>query len=159
MIFPGLFHELKTQSKYPEMFYDIKSSPSRYELPSYINADKLIEEIRSSVASALVFIHTWILENSHLDACKNLLEKQYLDYASFFEEILSFIISVEVNSNVRDLAYDLRSSIKKISQHLGSYHGSMKEIVFRTYDILTIISVIMYATRLCNMMSMTYSPE
>ena len=152
VIFPGLLHELRSKCKYPEMFSDVVSTPSRYELPSYLDADKLTEEIRSTVASALVFIHTWIGEYSSQDSamsdvCKGLLEENHPSYGCFFERMLSFIISIEINGDVKDLAHNLKISVKKISQYLGPYHGAMNETIFKTYHILVVIVMLLYLNR------------
>lgn len=145
-IFPGLFHELKIKSKHPDIFKDIKSAPSRYLLPQNINADNLIKKIKSSISTSLLFIHTWIEENNQQD----LLNNEYSDYNSFFEQILLFIINNESNQTIKDLAIDIKASISKYYKYLGSYHGSMKEIIFKRHDLGNFILFMIYSALLCN---------
>lgn len=149
VVFPGLFHELRIKSKYPQMFDNIASAPSRYKLPSYIDADKLIEEIITSVANSLIFIHTWIRENTLLkELTDKLLQSQYPTYEVFFEQLLSFIIGIESDNNIKDLACDFRTSIRKISQYLGPYHGHKGMNVYKTHDIVMAAVLLLYISRL-----------
>lgn len=148
IIFSGLFHELKTRTKYPEMFVDTISAPSRYELPSYIDSDKLTDEIRDTVSSTLVFIHTWIKENNtDLSLlCTFLLENKFDTYEQFFDSAFSIIIGSEDNPTIKDIACGLRDSVKRIYQYLGPFHGTFENIVFKTQDVLIcVMMIVIYA--------------
>ena len=143
LIVPGLLHELKVQSKYPEMFINIMTSPSLYELPSYIIADKLTHELRSLLATSLLFIHVWASENHYVDDnLRNIIDFSYLSYEDFFNDILKFIINTESRSEIRNIAIDLKRSLRKIFPYLGVFHGNLKHIVHKTSDIISAVSTI-----------------
>lgn len=139
LLVPGLLHQLKIRSKYPEMFDAIVSAPSLYELPSYIISDTLTEELRFILAKSLVFIHTWFGENPQFTT--NILDSPYKNYSDFFTEILSFIITSECDPHIRDIAIDIKKSIVKISHYLGSYHGNLNSIIHPTRDIMAVIII------------------
>jgi hypothetical protein len=139
LLVPGLLHQLIIRSNYPEMFKNIVSAPSRYDLPSYIISDKLTEELRSVLARSLVFIHTWFKD--HPQSNSDPLDSSYESYSDFFTEILSFIINNEHDPQIRDIAVDLKQSIRKISQYLGSYHGNLNHIVHPTSNIMSTIMI------------------
>jgi hypothetical protein len=143
LIFPGLFHELKTHCKYSEMFDEAISSPSCYKLPDYISPDKLIEELRSTLANTLVFIHTWCNENS-TPTITSLLNSKYEIYEQFFDAILSFILVNELQQPIKDLAYDLKNSVKKIYSYLGPYHTNLKQCVYNTHQIIMALITVIY---------------
>lgn len=137
LIFPGLFHELKSKTKFHTLFVDKESSPSRYKLPSFIDCDKLLSKFRDIIPRSLVFIHTWMRE--HTQFSDDFLELFFDTYQSFFEHAFSKIISSETNTNVRDIAVDLSLSMKQIYPYLGSYQGSLANCVYRTNDIIAIM--------------------
>ena len=140
LIIPGLLHELKVKSKYPEMFENVITAPSLYQLPSYIIADKLTDELRSTLARTLLFVHTWTFENSNLHN-NTLIASPYDTYEDFFNETLKFIINNEHNSRIRNIAIDLKQSIRQISPYLGVYHGNLEHIIHDTNDIIPVLSI------------------
>lgn len=139
LVVPGLLHELKVRSHCSEMFKNIVTVPSLYELPSYIIADKLIEEIRSIVARCLLFVHTWV--NEHPELNNAMLDSEYETYGDFFFETLEFIINNERNSQIRNIAVDLKQCVIKISPYLGLYDGNLGHLVHRTQDILSTAAI------------------
>lgn len=144
LIFPGLFHELKHNSKYPEMFDGAISAPSLYQLPRYISPTKLTEQLRTDLADGLLFIHTWCEEHFN-QTIKDLLEVKYDTYEEFFNTMLMFIISLEPDDSIRDLAIDIKTSIKKISIYLGPYHGNLRNSVFNKQNLVqTIILLLVF---------------
>lgn len=134
LIFPGLFHELKTHCKYPEMFTGTVSAPSCYQLPDYISPTKLIQQLRTDLADALLFIHTWCQEH-HNETVKQLLETNYDTYDQFFGTILMFIINSESTESIRDIAVDIKSSLRKLAFYLGPYHGNLQHCVANTQHV------------------------
>lgn len=141
LIFPGLFHELKIHCKYPEMFNGTISAPSRYELPNYISPTKLVEQLRTDLADGMLFIHTWVEEHSN-ETTKQLLETNYDTYERFFETMLTFIIRTELDESVREIAIDIKTSIRKISSYLGPYHGNLRHSVINTKQFIEAIIVL-----------------
>lgn len=142
LIFPGLYHELKIHCKYPEMFNGTKSAPSCYQLPNYIYPTKLVEQLRTDLADGLLFIHTWCEEHSN-ETTKELLETKYDTYEHFFETILMFIIRTELDESVREIAIDIKTSIRKISSYLGPYHGNLLHSVINTKQFIEAIIVLL----------------
>jgi len=148
MIFSGLLHELRTHTKHPQMFSNICSAPSKYKLPTHIDADKLIDEIRTNLASCLIFIHTWISERLILNEgdlsmkCEHLLNCRFDTYESFFDSAFSLIIGAEKEVNIKDVACSLRSSVGRIYRYLGIFNGNMAESVYKTENVITCISAL-----------------
>ena len=156
VIFPGLFHELKTRSKYPEMFANTISSPSRYTLPSYISPDKLTEELRTVLSSAFIFIHTWIHENMNETNSKmqaEIYDNEYIIYEEFFETIFPMIIANESDAIIRDTAIDLHASLQRLYPYLGSYHGNLANCVFAARDLLLAFVYLYYMSLVCSRLS------
>lgn len=135
IIIPGVFHELKIHSKYPEMFEGVESAPSNYRLPVHIVADKLTEDLRCVLANALVFIHTWNVENPE-HSLDTLLEQEYKTYQGFFEATLEHILKFETEDSIKELATELKYALRKIQRYLGPYNGSLYKSIFKTQDIL-----------------------
>lgn len=146
IIFPAFFNELRTKTAFPDFFIDTQSTTSRFRLPSYINTDKLLDEIRIILPSALVFIHTWIRENS----ADKLLTTTFATYEDFFEAAFSTIISTEPNTHIRNIAINLNLSMKNIYEYLGSYHGNLSSCVYKTSDIVAAIMMLVYAAHILN---------
>lgn len=140
ILFPGVFHELKTQCKYPEMFNGTISAPSLYKLPLDICPTKLTEELRSTLADALLFIHTWYLEHPN----NKLIDLEYNNYKDFFNVELNEIINTELDGAVVQTAIDMKHNINKIEQYLGVYHGNLKYSIYNTQDLTRALIFLMY---------------
>ena len=132
---PGLFQELKRQCKYPSMFQDANPPRINYELSEHIIADKLIEELRVTLANALVFIHTWISEHP-LDITESLRKKTYDTYPNFFETMFNEILLNETEDEIIDLTNDLKQAVRKIRMYLGPYNGPLNDSIYKTTEIL-----------------------
>ena len=145
LIFPGLFHELKTLSKYPEMFTGTISAPSRYQLPNYICPDKLTEQLRITLADAFVFIHTWCEEHPNT-VTQTFLDRPYTHYNEFFPTMFKVIRSQESDPSIRDIAINLEKSVKRISPYLGVYHGNLKYSVLKTKEVINAMIFILCLT-------------
>ena len=143
IIFPGLFHELSTIGSSPDFFAGTKSSVSRYQLPSHISAPALLDEIRSALSNALLFIHSWMSENSPR-RYKELLGAEFATYQEFFSDAFSMISDEELSVNVRDMTDSIRSSVEKISCYLGPYHGSLSNCVHKNKDISSVFIILSY---------------
>lgn len=139
LIFPGLFHSLRTRTKWPKMFEGTISAPSLYTLPSYISADKLTHELRGTLARTLIFIHSWFHEHP---LYISVLNHEYVNYEEFFSIVLSFIIKVESDDSIREIAVELKQSIKLINLYLGSYHGNLGYAVHSNEDVVNALIVI-----------------
>jgi len=131
ILFPGLLHELHINSSNKNIYQNIQTSPSKYKLPSYINADRLIENLRTIIGSTLIFVVTWLTENSPV-----LLNLVYNDYETFFISILSYIITNEKNQSVINLAFSLKQDIINISCYLGSYHSYFPNNIIKTQTVI-----------------------
>jgi len=143
LIFPGLLYELKTHTKWPEIFDGVISSPSQYKLPSYLFVDKLIEELRNTLAEALIFIHTWINEHPS-DESNGLINAVYDTYEDFFIKLLSFIIMKEPTQIITEIAIDLKYSIKRLKEYLGPYHGNLKYSIYKIQDVTSAVILLFY---------------
>jgi hypothetical protein len=148
ILFPGLFHELRTQTKWPKMFENTISTPSLYTLPSYISADKLIHELRTTLASSLVFIHSWFQEHSFY---LSVLDHKYSTYEDFFNITLSLIIGMEDEDHIREIACDLKQSVKRVNSYLGTYHGNLGHVVHSNQDVINALIVIYLISMMPNL--------
>lgn len=148
LIFPGIFHELKTGTKYPEMFVGTISAPSRYELPDYIIPDKLTDSLRTTLAKALIFIHTWIEENPSTQVNELLVDK-YATYSQFFDTMFHFISYTESDADIKDICADLKQSIRKINHYLGPYHGTLKYCVGKKQQVADALILIICLSQIC----------
>jgi hypothetical protein len=129
------------------MFNGVISTPSRYQLPSFISADKLIEELRGTLAKTLIFIHTWADENQS-NEFKDILNAKYDTYIDFFTHVLSFIMLKETNLQITEIAHDLQHSLKPLYQYLGSYHGNLRYTVYNIQDFISVLLIIIYLMQL-----------
>ena len=146
IIFPGLFHELRTRSTLKDFFSETQSSSSRYKLPSDIDPDTLLNHIRNVISSSFLFIHTWMEENS----CEDLLKKTFDNYEEFFETAFSIINEIEKNSDIRDIAVGLHSSIKYLYKYFGPYYGNLEGSIYKTSNIKMVMLIYIYMAYICN---------
>ena len=149
LILPGLLNELKDRTKHPEFLPNNIPTHYRYNLPSYINVDAFIRQIRTTLADILVFINTWIQENKDKDhdhdvSCGILLHHNFETYEEFFDTAFAVITSMEKDPNINELTCELRSEYRKISQYLGSYHGNLKEYVYDKQMVTFVVYIILY---------------
>lgn len=136
IVFPGLLHELKAYSQYQQAFHKVVTSPSRYNLPSYINPDKLTQSLRLILSKSLIFIHTWSRETS---SDLSFLDSDYNTYEEFFETVLTHIITIDSEITIRKEAIDLRNTLRKYYLYMGSYHGNLKSSINTVKEIMTVI--------------------
>lgn len=142
-VFPGLLHELKTHSRNSDFFHGVISSPSRYQLPPFIDPDTLIENIRHTLASAFLFIHTWILENSSVDT-SSILQGTFTSYEMFFDHAFTLITKFEYDKNIQTLSNGLQRSLKQIYSYLGAFQNNFKDHVHFVQDVVTVIVMLIY---------------
>jgi hypothetical protein len=143
IIFPGLFHELKTHTKISSMFENTFSAPSLYEIPSYIHPDKLTQNLRILLSKTLVFIHTWFEYQTNTESSSSILDDKYNTYVDFFDNVMKYIISNENDAETKDNARELYSDLRKYYQYFGPYHGNFRGIIHKTREILKALFLIM----------------
>lgn len=137
IIDPEIIYDFKEKCKTLPLFKDIETISNNNVLPPNINCDNLLENIRTTLASCLIFIHTWSNENN----C-NLINNNYETYEEFLYNLLEHIISEEKDDNIRETALSLKDSSIDIFPYLYKYQGNMKHRVFNYQDLLSVITAI-----------------
>lgn len=145
ILIPGLLSTIKSQTNYPCMFATTNYTDPPYQLNSAINVDMLYQQLRSTIANTLIFIHTWHRENIHVGVLSN--NRSYASYADFFETVLTTIIKHENAPSIRTLAFTLWNDVKSIKKYLGLFQTDMSDSVMRFKDVVYIVLLTMYIQR------------
>lgn len=162
-----LFYELKTKSRCPDMFaglynispklltYKSKFNPSTNTqsristLPSYINPDNFIEEFRSTLASSILFIYTWLMENKHKNKdisnnYDNFMNDKFHSYKQCFTKMFTLIIKNESDLSVISIANTLSDSMRHIINYFGPFKGISHFMIYKTQCVLMLIIMSVY---------------
>lgn len=144
LIFPGLFHELKQHNTTHRDFMTSISSTSRYKLPSSIDPDLLLTQLRQQTSLTLLFIHSWM--KLHPDISSDFLNSTFDNYPDFFDSSLDLIICYEIDCTIRNKALDIKLEISKLYKYFGVYHGDFSWIIFNINDLMLLLVIIFIAS-------------
>lgn len=137
LLTPGLCRELKKHSTYPEMFSDAILDEVEYILPDFVNADDLTEQLRDTLAGALLFLHVWLRE--HPQCVTSYINKEYDTYKEFFDHTFNYVLEMESDTDIKALATKLKKSVQNIESYLGLYEGSMRDCIYSTQELLAAV--------------------
>lgn len=136
ILFPGVVHELKINTKQPELFKRTITSPSRYKLPTYIIPDEFINCITTDLSKTLLFIHVWFIHNNtHI----RILDNSYDTYEDFFQKVLTYIVITECDPSIKEQALLLRDRMKNYYIYMGKYHGNFLSSIYKTSELIRLI--------------------
>jgi hypothetical protein len=121
---------LRCKIRYPNMI-DATSSESSFILPNYVDANRLIESIRSICGKATILINVWMKEMN----C-SLLDGTFETYKDFFSQSLTHMLSVEKDLDVIDLIFDLKKSLEEIYPYLGYYDTNFSTSICTTEEAI-----------------------
>lgn len=141
---PGLFHQLKLHGQHPEMYGDVESVATDYELPDRSHATVLTENLRDSLASGLLFTSVWLRAHPEHQPFSG------GNLAEWFNHTFSHIISVETEPLVKRLAENLDKELKELYPYLGNcVDVSQKILPTRTLLLLVagIVNALMLFTQ------------
>lgn len=137
LVFSGLYHELYTLNTEHQYFFIEDSSPSRYKLPSNVNADDLTFQLRNECCAALTFINNWN-RNSSIP----LSGEVFSTYENYFKSSLDLIISHETVSSIKEDAIILKSRLNPLYKYLGAFHGNLSSCSYDLNAFLIFLSLI-----------------